>query len=119
MRRREVRPVTKYWWTVWIKVAVMAAVLIVAYNFISGIVRDLFDPYLLEESETVVAPSEETEEEEGDTNPLISLVGKVEEAFDVKIDYENMLFDYANEYAQEMMTQSKEDRNVITEHLAD
>ena len=41
----------------------MAAVLIVAYNFISGIVRDLFDPYLLEESETIVAPSEETEEE--------------------------------------------------------
>ena len=57
---------TKYWWTVWIKVAVMAAVLIVAYNFISGIVRDLFDPYLLEESETVVAPSEETEEEDLD-----------------------------------------------------
>lgn len=111
---------TKYWWTVWIKVAIMAVVLIFAYNFISGIVRDLFDPYLLEEPETEISvESSGEEEEEEDANPLVLLVGKVEELFDVNIDYENMLFDYANEYAQEMMTQSKEDHNVITEHLAD
>lgn len=113
---------TKYWWTVWIKVAVMAVVLILAYNFISGFVQDLFEPYLLEEEtpqETVLSdvPAEEGEEEAGDSNPLIALVGKVEELFHVNIDYENMLFDYANEYAQEMMTQSKEDREAITEHL--
>ena len=44
---------------------------------------------------------------------------QVEEMFDVNIDYENMLFDYANEYAQAMMEGSQEDRNAITEHLAD
>ena len=99
----------------------MAVVLIFAYNFISGIVLDLFDPYLLEEPESSVSDEtpEDTDEEEGDTNPLVSLVGKVEGIFDVRIDYENMLFDYANEYAQEMMSQSKEDRNIITEHLKD
>lgn len=102
---------TKYWWTVWIKVAVMAVVLILAYNFISGFVQDLFKPYLLDE----VTQSEGEEEEQ--SNPLIALVDKVEEMFHVNIDYENMLFDYANEYAQEMMTQSKEDRNIINEHL--
>lgn len=99
----------------------MAVVLIFAYNFISGIVLDLFDPYLLEEPESSASDEtpEDADEEEGDTNPLVSLVGKVEGIFDVHIDYENMLFDYANEYAQEMMSQSKEDRNIITEHLKD
>lgn len=108
---------TKYWWTVWIKVAVMAVVLIFAYNLISGFVRDLFDPYLLEAPE--ISASEDASGEEENANPLIMLVGKVEEMFDVNIDYENMLFDYANEYAQAMMEGSQEDRNAITEHLAD
>ena len=57
---------TKYWWTVWIKVAIMAVVLIFAYNFISGIVLDLFDPYLLEEPESIVSDEtpEDADEEE-------------------------------------------------------
>ena len=110
---------TKYWWTVWIKVAVMAVVLIFAYNLISGFVRDLFDPYLLDEAvpETSVSEQESDGEEPENANPLITVVSKVEQVFGIEIDYENMLFDYANEYAQAMMEGSKEDRNVITEHL--
>ena len=111
---------TKYWWTVWIKVAVMAVVLIFAYNLISGFVRDLFDPYLLEETPAETSVSVQEDETEAEpANPLVALVSKVERTFNIKLDYENMLFDYANEYAQAMMEGSKEDRNVITEHLDD
>jgi len=35
----------------------------------------------------------------------------------VKIDFENMIFDYANEYALEMKEQSEEERNPISEPL--
>lgn len=98
------------WWTVWIKVAILAVVLLLAYNFAKGLVVGLFDPYLLDTS-----VAETAEPEEGDL--VGQLVGKVENAFDVRIDYENMIFDYANEFAQGMMDQSVEERNVIQDYL--
>lgn len=100
----------RYWWTVWIKVAVLAVVLLLAYNHAKGIVVDLFEPYLLEESA-------QTETDTQDNDLVKQLFGKIEEKFDVRIDYENMIFDYANEYAQTMMEQSVEERNVIDEPL--
>lgn len=96
----------RYWWTVWIKVAVLAVALLFAYRYAKGFVVDLFEPYLLEESAVV-----ETDTQESD--PVKQIFGKIEEKFDVRIDYENMIFDYANEYAQTMMKQSVEERNVI------
>ena len=100
----------RYWWTVWIKVAVLAVVLLLAYNFVSGIVKDTVGPYLLEEPR-----QEETEEDE---DMVKKLVGKVENAFGVQIDYENFIFDFANEYAQKMMEQSDEEHHVISEPLS-
>ena len=99
----------RYWWTVWIKVAVMAVVLLLAYNFVSGIVKDTFEPYLLEEG-----AREELDEED----MVQKLVGKVESAFGVQIDYENFIFDFANDYAQKMMEQSDEEHHIISEPLS-
>ncbi len=95
----------RYWWTVWIKVAVLGAALFLAFHYAKGLVNDLFEPYLLEDSAVA-----ESEEEASD--PIRQIVGKIEETFDVHIDYENMIFDYANEYAQTMMEQSVEERSV-------
>lgn len=81
----------RFWWTVWIKVAVLAVVLILAYNFVTDKVDAILSPYRLETTE--------------DT-PLLE-----------RYDLENMIFDYANEFVQEMMVASDEERNVITETL--
>ena len=104
----------KYWWTVWIKVAVLAVALFLGYRFVSEQVTELFSPYLIEE-ETVAI--DETVEEETEGNLVLDLLAKVEDTFGVKIDFENMLFDYANEYAHEMKEQSNEERNPISEPL--
>ena len=96
----------RYWWTVWIKVTVLAVALFFAYRYAKGFVVDLFEPYLLEESSVA-----ETDTQDSDL--VKQIFGKIEERFDVCIDYENMIFDYANEYAQTMMEQSVEERNVI------
>lgn len=96
----------------------MTVVLILAYNFVSNQVEELFSPYLIEEETTepvLQEPTEEEEETEG--NLVMDLLGKVEDAFGVKIDFENMIFDYANEYALEMKEQSEEERNPISEPL--
>ncbi len=102
----------RYWWTVWIKVAILAVALVFAFQFVKGIVSDLFEPYLLEESVDA-----ETDTEDSDL--VKQLVGKVEKVFGVHIDYENMIFDYANGYAQTMMEQSENERNVIESKLED
>ena len=103
----------KYWWTVWIKVAVLAAVLLGAYLYVKDYVTDLFEPYLLEEP-AVTEPTDETEE----PNIVEKLVGKVESVFDVRINYEDMIFDYANGYAKQMMEDSRAERNVIEAPLS-
>lgn len=99
----------RYWWTVWIKVAVMAVVLLLAYHFVSDIVKDTFEPYLLEEG-----AREELDEED----MVQKLVGKVEGTFGVQIDYENFIFDFANDYAQKMMEESEEEHHIISEPLS-
>lgn len=101
----------RYWWTIWIKVAVLAVVLLLAYNFVSGIVQDTVGPYLLEEPRQ--------EQTDGEEDMVQKLVGKVENTFGVQIDYENFIFDFANEYAQKMMEQSDEEHHVISEPLSE
>lgn len=96
----------RYWWAVWIKVAILAIALLVTFNFVKGVVQSLFEPYLLEESLIEDADSE-------DADLITKLVAKVEDTFNINIDYENMIFDYANGYALDMMEQSVEERNAI------
>ncbi len=126
----------RYWWTVWIKVAVLAFVLFLGYRYAKNKIEDFVSPYLIdeskieqtladdkeEESSKVSLEESEDESDEGkgvDTgNLLMSLLGKIEKTFDVKIDFENMIFDYANEYAQKMKEESKEEQNPIMEPLS-
>lgn len=111
------RDIRRYWWTVWIKVAVLAVALLLAYNYASDKIEEMISPYILEEKASEEASSEEeTEEEEG--NLLTKLLGKVEGVLGVELDYENMIFDYASEYTQTIKEESKADRNVITEKLS-
>ncbi len=107
----------KYWWTVWIKVAVLAVVLILAYNFVSNQIEEMFSPYLIEETTEETSDAELEEPAEEDENLVMSILSKIEDAFGVKIDFENLIFDYANEYAQAMKEQSEEERNPILEPL--
>lgn len=103
----------KYWWTVWIKVAVLAIVLFLGYQLVSDKVNEMVSPYLIEETQ---AASDSAVQDEG--NLLMKILGKIESFFGVKIDFENMIFDYANEYALNIIEQSKEERNLISEPLS-
>ncbi len=96
----------RYWWFVWVKVAVLAVALFFAYRHVHGVVDDLLSPYLLEESQEEPTVDDENE------NKVDQLMGWVEDKLDVKIDYENLIFDYANDYAQKMIEQSEEERTV-------
>ena len=93
------------WWTVWIEVAIVAVALFFAYQFVENKVEELVSPYLIEE------------EEIGDRNESVitDLVEMVEEKLNIRLDYENLIFDYANEYAKTMMEQSHEERNPTEE----
>lgn len=93
------------WWTVWIEVAVMAVILIVAYHFVTGMVRDLVSPYIIEEEQVG----------ERSDNMIKEIMESVEDKLNVRIDYENMIFDYANDYAGTMMDQSHEERQFQSE----
>ena len=98
----------RYWWTVWIKVAVLAVALLLAYQFVSGIVKDTFEPYLLNEH-----VERDTEED-----VVQKMVDKAENLFGAQIDYENFIFDFANGFAQKMMEESDEEHHVILEPLS-
>ena len=95
----------KFWWTVWIEVAVLAVLLFTGYKFAMGMVRDLVTPYLIEEEEVG----------ERSDNIIRQIMEKVEEKLDVRIDYENMIFDYANDYANRMMEESHKERRYMEE----
>ena len=41
----------RYWWTVWIKVAIVAVLLFFGYKYVTGMVMDVVSPYLIEEEE--------------------------------------------------------------------
>lgn len=103
----------RYWWTVWIKVAVLAVVLLVGFFAVKRYVRGFFEPYLIEESSAV----EEPEVAEG-SDPVKAIFEKVEEKLGFRFRYEDMIFDYANAFAQDMMEDSVAERNVITEPLS-
>ena len=93
------------WWTVWIEVAILAALLFLGFRFVSDQVQMLLDPYLIEEDEI----GDRTD------NVIKDLVEKAEEKLNIRIDYENMIFDYANKYANTMMDQSREERKPVNE----
>ena len=144
----------RYWWTVWIKVAVVALALFLGYRYVDRKIDDLISPYVLEEidpsasssssedretteqteptekTETLEKPvwpgmphrpgwtdpsdpsEEDVEPEEIDKKNLLEeLLNKVQDTLGVKLDLENMLFDYANEYAQQMKEESDAERH--------
>ena len=105
----------RFWWTVWIKVAVVALLLIMGYRYASNKIEEIVSPYLIEETQTV--------EEDGSNNKtggnlVMDMLGKIEESFGVKIDFENLIFDFANDFAMDMKEQSEQERNPISEPLS-
>lgn len=127
---------SRYWWTVWIKVAVLAVVLILAYTAVSKYVKNTFEPYLLDNTATVeTAPEQsgdsdkepndgdatedgEKDAEQSGSDSIKSIMEKLEGKLGVYIDYERFIFDYANDYAQRMMEESKDERNIISGPLS-
>lgn len=116
----------RYWWTVWIKVAVVAAVLFVGYHFASNKIEELISPYILdepevsvstlsEEPETTVLPNASEPPEEGinKKNLLTTVLNKFQDVIGVRLDFENLIFDYANEYAQQMKEESDAARRPV------
>lgn len=102
------------WWFVWVEVAVLAVALFVSYKVVMAKVDGMLSPYLagdLEQTD-VTEPTEEA------PNIVDQIMGKVESFVGKKIDYENLIFDYANAYAKEMMTESERERNVIEAPLS-
>ncbi len=99
----------KNWWFVWVKVGVLALVLLLAFNFVRGKVNDLVSPYLLSEP-AATEPSDSGEEEDADI--IDKVTGMLNRVFDAEIDLENLIFDYANEYARRMVDRSYADRTV-------
>lgn len=114
------RDIRRYWWTVWIKVAVLAAALLLAYNYASDKIEEMISPYILEETASSEAASSEGngEETEEEGNLLNNLLGKVERVLGVELDYENMIFDYANDYTKTIKEEAKAEREGITEKLS-
>ena len=93
------------WWTVWIEVAIVAVLLFFGYKYVTGLVMETVSPYLIEEHEVG----------ERSDNLIKEIVEKVEKKLEFRIDYENLIFDYANDYAGRMMEQSKAERQYQVE----
>lgn len=100
------------WWFTWVKVAVLALALVIVFRAGYGIVKDMLSPYITE-----VEADQEPAAPEQD-NIVTKLVDKVQNLFHVEIDYENLIFDYANEYAMKMMEESDEERHAVSEPLS-
>lgn len=116
----------RFWWFTWVKVGILALVLILAVSFGYHKLVDLFEPYLLEESPetTQTEPTEttspdESDEESGETkkNPVELVSDFVQNTFKMQVDFESMIFDYANDYAQKMMEESEEERHAFSDSL--
>ncbi len=103
----------RYWWTVWIKVAILAVVLLVGFFAVKKYVYGFFEPYVIEDSST----EEEPEVEQG-SDPVKAIFEKVEDKLGFRFRYEDMIFDYANDYAKDMMEDSVAERSAITEPLS-
>ncbi len=95
----------RLWWTVWIEVAIVAFLLYTGYDYARDKVQEYVSPYLIEEDEVG---------ERGD-NILTQLVEMVEDKLGIRLNYEDMIFDYANEFATTLMEQSQEERKPPTE----
>ena len=91
----------RFWWTTWIKVAAVAAVLLVAFFFGKSKLDHILSPY-----ESDGSPEQLTE----DANIIDKTMYWVEKTLGKKLNYEDLIFDYANDYAQKMMTESKQSR---------
>ncbi len=104
----------RYWWTVWIKVGVLALALVIGFFAAKKFIHGFFEPYLIEDEDVV---EEETEVAE-DSDPVKAIFGKVENKLGFHFRYEDMIFDYANDFAKDMMEDSIEERNAITEPLS-
>lgn len=121
---------SRYWWTVWIKVGVLAVVLLVGYMTVRGYVNKLIKPYTIAASEAT-QQSEKTEPDEQNSadqkdhpseskgaDMVKKMIGKAEKFLGVNLNYEDLIFDYANDYAKQMMEDSEAARNVIKEPLS-
>lgn len=103
----------RFWWTVWIKVAILAAVLLVGFFAAKKYIYSFFEPYLIEESSTVEEP-----EVAEDSDPVKAIFEKVENKLGFRFRYEDMIFDYANDFAKDMMEDSEAEHNAISEPLS-
>ena len=102
------------WWFVWVEVAVLAFALFVSYKIVAAKVDGMLSPYLTGDLDTPPA-TEATEEE---PNIVDKIMNKAESVIGKKINYEDLIFDYANAYANEMMKESEQERNVIDAPLS-
>ncbi len=100
------------WWFTWIKVAVLAIALFIVFRAGYGVVQGMLSPYLTE-----IAANEEPKQPDQD-NIVTKLVDRAQNLFHVEIDYENLIFDYANEYALKMMEESNEELHAVSEPLS-
>lgn len=105
----------RYWWFVWVKVAVLAVILLVGYFAVKSTVNALIEPYVLETPRETVSEPSDGEAEEEEANIVDRVMGWVENVLDVQLDYESMIFDYANDYAKEMIEQSDDERNLTNQ----
>ena len=95
----------RFWWTVWIEVAIVAFLLYTGFDFARDKVQEYVSPYLIEEEEVG----------ERSDNIVTRIVELVEEKFDIRLNYEDMIFDYANEFALKLKEQSEDERKVPKE----
>lgn len=115
----------RFWWFTWVKVGVLALALTLAVSFGYHKLVDLFEPYLLEASpeptqtEPTQPATEDPDEasEETKKNPVELVSDFVQNTFKMQVDFESMIFDYANDYAQKMMEESEEERHAFSDSL--
>lgn len=110
----------RYWWTVWIKVAVLGVALFLAVQTVRGFVSDAIAPYLLDTPVAEQPAADETPEDgqTEDSDLVASIMSKVQGFLGVNIDYEQFIYDFANGYAQQMIEDSEQEHNAIKKPLS-
>lgn len=94
----------RYWWITWIKVVVLAVALFFAFRYGYRKIRATVSPYLTKQEESSAVAT---------NSKLEKIFSRVEDTLKVKIDYEDLIFDYAEKYTQKMIEQSKEERSAL------
>lgn len=110
----------RFWWLTWVKVGVLALALTLVVSFGYHKLRDMFEPYLIDEpaaSESAEPTEEPQEDAEKSKNPVELVSGFIRKTFKVQVDFESMIFDYANDYVQKMMEESEQERHNFSESL--